>query len=137
MRRFRFSTAAVVLFTVLALGTFCFGELLLEIEVAPATLNIQSEGAVVTVHTDIAYGAVDVYTVYLNSIAIQSWKADNQGNFVAKFSMEAVKTLDGLVIGDYNTLQLVGLTKEDGEAFSGEAEILVIDVQPEGKGKEK
>jgi len=99
------------------------------IEVSPKTLNIQSEGQVVTVHTDVAYWAVDVSSVYLNGVWIRSWKADNRGNFVAKFSMDDVKTLDGLIIDGYNTLQLVGATK-DGEAFSGEQEIMVIDVQP-------
>jgi hypothetical protein len=102
------------------------------IRIAPNVLNIQSEGTVVTVHTDIRYYVVDVYTVYLNGIAISSWKADNRGNFVAKFSMDEVKLLDGLVIGDYNTLQIVGLTL-DGETFVGEQDIKVIDVIPEGR----
>ena len=99
------------------------------IEVAPSTLNLQSEGKVVTVHTDIAYGAVDVTSVYINGVAIAWWKADSRGNFVAKFSMDEVKTLDGLIIDGYNTLQLVGLTKE-GEPFWGEQDIMVIDVTP-------
>jgi hypothetical protein len=99
------------------------------IDVAPNTLNLQSNGKIVTVHTDIAYGSVDVSSVYINGIAIASWKADNRGNFVAKFSMEEVKQLDGLIIGDYNTLQLVGLTT-DGEPFWGEQDIMVIEVIP-------
>ncbi len=103
----------------------CFAEEI-AIDVAPNILNIQSDGQVVTVHTDIAYYAVDVSTVYLNGIAISSWKADNRGNFVAKFLMEEVKTLDGLIIDDYNLLQIVGLAGGD-EPFWGEQEILVID----------
>lgn len=102
------------------------------IRIAPKVLNIQSEGTVVTVHTDISYSLVDVYSVYLNGIAISSWKADDRGNFVAKFSMDEVKSLEGLVIGDYNTLQLVGLTT-DGEPFVGEEDILVIEVLPQGR----
>jgi hypothetical protein len=101
------------------------------IDVAPNTLNLQSDGKVVTVHTDIAYSAVDVTSVYINGIAIASWKADNRGNFVAKFSMDDVKHLDGLIIDDYNTLQLVGLNT-DGEPFWGEQDIMVIDVIPSG-----
>jgi hypothetical protein len=97
------------------------------IEIAPNTLNIQSDGQVVTVHTDIAYWYVDVASVYLNGVQISSWKADNRGNFVAKFLMDEVKTLDGLVIGDVNTLTIVGLTTDDIE-FWGEQEIMVIDV---------
>ena len=50
------------------------------IDVAPNVLNIQSEGEVVTVHTDIDYGDVDVSTVYLNGEYINSWKVDNWGN---------------------------------------------------------
>jgi len=99
------------------------------IDIAPNVLNIYSNGTVVTVHTGISYSLVDVYTVYLNGVAIQSWKADDRGNFVAKFSMDEVKNLDGLVIGDYNTLQLVGLLN-DGEPFVGEQDIKVIAVLP-------
>ncbi len=77
-------------------------------------------------HTNVAYSAVDVTSVYLNGLAIDWWKADNHGDFVAKFLMEEVKTLDGLIINDYNTIQIVGLTN-DGEPFYGEQEIMVID----------
>ena len=104
----------------------------LTIDVAPNVLNIQSHGTVVTIHTDIAYYSVEVYSVYLNGIAIQSWKADNRGNFVAKFSMDDVKSLDGLVIEDDNTLQIVGLTK-GGVPFVGKEDIKVIDVLPRGR----
>ena len=99
----------------------------LEIDIAPNVLNIQSSGTVVTVHTDIAYWAVDVSSVFLNGVLIQSWKADNQGNFVAKFSMDTVKELPGLIIGDDNTLQLIGLDT-DGVAFRAVQDIRVIDV---------
>lgn len=102
------------------------------IDIAPNVLNIQSGGTVVTVHTDIPYSAVDVYTVYLNGIAIESWKVDDRGNFVAKFSMDEVKMLEGLVIGDYNTFTMVGLTSDD-EPFVGEQDIRVIDVSSEGR----
>lgn len=101
------------------------------IEIAPNTLNIESENHVVTVHTDIAYWDVNVSSVFLNGVAINSWKADNQGNFVAKFVTDDVKVLPGLVIGGYNTLTLVGATTE-GEAFSGEKDIKVIEIIPQG-----
>ena len=101
------------------------------IEIAPNTLNLESENHVVTVHTDIAYGDVSVSSIFLNGIAINSWKADNQGNFVAKFLTDDVKLLPGLVIGGYNTLTLVGATT-DGEAFSGEKDIKVIEIIPQG-----
>lgn len=124
---------AIILTLSLILMPQCFG-FEIQIEIAPATLNLQSQGTVVTVHTDIAYGAVDVSSIYINGILIHSWKADNQGNFVAKFTMEEVKTLDGLIIGDYNTLKMVGLTK-DNVSFWGQAEILVVNNIPKGKGR--
>jgi len=102
------------------------------IDISPATLNIQSCGTVVTVHTDISYSAVAFTTVYLNGVAIKSWKADDCGYFVAKFSMDEIKMLDGLIIGDYNTLTLLGLTT-DGEPFVGTNDIRVIDIVPSGK----
>ena len=101
-----------------------------DIDIAPNTLNLQSEGSVVTVHTDIAYGAVDVSSVFLNGILIHSWKADNRGNFVAKFLMEDVKLIEGLVIDGSNTLTIIGSTI-DGEAFIGEQDIYVVDNIPQ------
>lgn len=111
-------------------------ELEIEIDIAPNVLNIQSSGTVVTVHTDIAYWAVDVSAVYLNGIEISSWKADNQGNFVAKFLMDEVKALalvdENMAIGDYNEFELEGETK-GGVEFFGTQEILIIDVVPKGR----
>ena len=74
---------------------------------------------------------MDVSSVYLNGIAINSWKADNRGNFVAKFLMEEIKTLPDLSIGGYNILKIVGLTTGN-IAFWGEQEIRVIDIIPKG-----
>lgn len=102
------------------------------IDVAPNVLNLQSQSNVVTVHTDIAYGSVYVESVYLNGVPIDHWKADDQGNFVAKFLSDAIKTIDGLVIGGDNQLKLVGETV-NGETFSGTQYIKVIDVMPKGK----
>ncbi|MGD8914948.1 MAG: hypothetical protein PVH35_00025 [Syntrophobacterales bacterium] len=103
----------------------------IQIDVAPNVLNIQSEGVIVTVHTDIAYSAVEGASVYLNGVAIKYWKADARGNFVAKFDMDEIKTLDGLIIDDYNTLVLNGYTT-DGDTFIGEQDIRVIDIIPKG-----
>ncbi len=104
----------------------------IEIRIAPNVLNIQSEGTAVTVHTDISYWVVDVHSVALNDIAISSWKADNRGNFVAKFLMDEVKALEGLNIGGYNTLTIEGTTI-NGEEFWGALDIVVIDVLPKGR----
>ena len=102
------------------------------IDVAPNVLNIQNQGVWVTVHTDIAYGAVNVASVFLNNVPIEFAKMDARGYFVAKFVIDEIKGLDGLVLDDYNTMTLVGNTT-DGEAFSGTQDIKVIDVQPSGR----
>ncbi len=103
----------------------------IEIEVAPNVLNIGSHAAVVTVHTDIAYNAVDAAGVTLNGVLIDSWKADDRGCFVAKFISDEIKGLTGLAIGELNLLVLLGTT--DGESFEGYQEIMVIDVAPKGR----
>ncbi len=107
----------------------------IEIDVAPNTLNIQSQGHVVTVHTSIIFGDVDHENVYLNGIQISSWKADSRGYFVAKFLMSEVKALDDSgdldVPGD-NELTLVGYTT-NGVEFTGSQVITVIDIEPAGK----
>jgi len=96
------------------------------IRIAPETLNLSSDGTVVTVHTDILYSEMDVYTVYLANVAISSWKADNRGYFVAKFLMDDIKAIDGLILNDYNIFQLVAVTV-GGEPVCGEADVMVID----------
>jgi hypothetical protein len=102
------------------------------IDIAPNVLNIQSESVVVTVHTDVAYSLVVGSSVFLNDVAISHWKADARGNFVAKFSSDEIKSLDGLKIDDYNTLVLIGYDK-DGNSFIGTQDIRVISVFPNGK----
>jgi hypothetical protein len=106
----------------------------ISITVAPNVLNFESQGHIVTVHTDIAYSSVDAHSVYLNGVLIQSWKADNRGNFVAKFAMEDIETIAGLIVGDYNELLLVGYSYDYG-AFFGTDQIMVIEVIPQGGGK--
>ena len=94
------------------------------IDVAPGVLNLQNNGQVVTVHTDIPFSQVAGASVMLNELEISWWKADNRGYFVAKFNIEAVKGLP-LLVNEYNTLSLTGVNI-DGEEFTGSAEILVI-----------
>ena len=111
----------------------------IEIEIAPNTLNIQSQGHVVTVHTSIKYSDVDHANVSLNDISISTWKSDNRGYFVAKFLMDEVKALadsgDLTVPGD-NSLTLVGYTT-DGSEFTGSQVITVIDNVPSGRQSER
>lgn len=134
MKRLRpsalFIFAAVsIIFTLAATSGYAYD---IEIDVSPNVLNIQSASNIVTVHTDIAYNLVVGASVYLNGVAIDWWKADDRGNFVAKFVSEEIKTLEGLAIGDYNTLTLNGFDTS-GEAFIGSQDIMVIDNIPQGK----
>lgn len=107
------------------------GQNTIDIQVAPNVLNLQNNGQVVTVHTDIPYGDVVAETVTMEGITISSWKDDNQGNFVAKFLMSEIINLP-LNVGDYNTLTLEGTTT-DGGTFSGADEIMVVSNIPKGK----
>jgi hypothetical protein len=98
----------------------------ISITVSPNVINIASASTVVTVHTDIAFSAVVGASVYLNDVAIDWWKSDNQGNFVAKFEAEEVK---GIVEpGTTAVLTLSGVTAT-GEEFSGTDEVQVISVK--------
>ena len=124
-----FVLAVTLVLFVYPAATFAFD---IQIDVAPNVLNIQSESVVVTVHTDIDYSTVVGSTVFLNGVDISHWKSDARGNFVAKFLSDEIKTLDGLIIDEYNTLTLTGFDI-NGEAFIGTQDIMVIDVIPQGK----
>jgi hypothetical protein len=108
----------------LAAPTATAGEI--TIQVSPNTLNLQSNGRVVTVHTDVPYPDIDVYTVYLLDVPIQSWKASSRGYFVAKFHMDDVKAIDGLALNELNSFKFVALTKS-GEPVWGYADVMVAD----------
>lgn len=131
----------IVFFAVLCTASFLLTPVSrafdIAIQVSPSTLNLQSYGEVVTVHTSIAYSSVVGGSVTLNSIPISWWKADNQGNFVAKFEMSEVKALadtGALTVPGENILTLVGTTT-DNATFTGTSSITVINVQPAGSGK--
>ena len=98
------------------------------IDVAPNTLNLQNQGTVVTVHTDIPYQLVSGADVSLNGQPIAWWKSDSRGYFVAKFGMSEIKSLE-FTIGGYNTLRLEGKTRS-GDDFWGEQAIMVVDNGP-------
>lgn len=120
---------------VLPIAVFCVAPtechaLEITIDVAPNVLNLQSNSAVVTVHTDIAYGDVDAPTVSLNGVTISGWKMDDCGNFVAKFTADDIKSLP-LTVDVYNTFTLEGQTNS-GEPFRGSQDILVVNNQPKG-----
>ena len=108
----------------------------IQIEVSPNVFNIESPVDVLTIHTDIACADVVCSSVALQvadavTVPVSSCKPDNRGNFVGKFSAAPVKTEPGLEFDDYNTFMMKGKTTA-GEVFSGEQEIKVIAVIPEG-----
>lgn len=59
--------AISIIFALAATNSFAFE---ISIDMTPNTLNIQSQGVIVTVHTDIAYSAVVGTSVFLNGVAI-------------------------------------------------------------------
>ena len=118
-----------VLVSIVALSVFAGSplaaeEIEIEIVVSPNVINIASASTVVTVHTEIAYSAVEGVSVKLNGLDIAWWKSDSRGYFVAKFMASAVK---GIVKADTTaTLTLLGETN-DGGSFSGSDTVEVID----------
>jgi len=126
-----FSLTAFILLFLFFLPFTIVAQEVVEIQVAPNVLNLQNKGQVVTIHTDIPYWTVLGSSVALNGVEIDSWKADAQGYFVAKFVMSAIKNLP-LNIGELNTLTLDG-SKVDGETFTGTSEILVVNNVPSGR----
>lgn len=118
-----FGTAVVLFMIGLSFPLAGYGQITLEIQVSPSVLNIQMQGQVVTVHTDIAYSTVDAETVTMNGVEIDHWKADNQGNFVAKFLVGEIVGI--ATVGELNELTLEGFTTS-GETFSGTDEVMVI-----------
>lgn len=89
MRRVLGTLVAVVALLVFVSSPLAAEEI--DITVQPHVINIASASTVVTVHTDIAYGAVAGASVTLNGLDIAWWKSDSRGNFVAKFTADAVK----------------------------------------------
>ncbi len=123
MKNLKISVGLLTLILILFVKTgFCQELVQITIDVAPAVLNLSNSGTVVTVHTDIAYSAVAGATVSLNGVAIDWWKSDSKGYFVAKFNINDVKAI---VKPGPCLLKMEGLTKT-GQEFWGEQQITVI-----------
>jgi hypothetical protein len=131
MKSKKLNVLIIVLMIGLLIPLSGFNQEVIEIQVSPNVLNLQNNGVVVTIHTDIPYSSVIGSSVSLNGLEIESWKSDNQGYFVAKFNMDEVKDLEGIEIGGYNTLTLSGETGIG--TFTGSDEILVINNIPSKK----
>lgn len=104
--------------------------IIIEIDVSPNILNLESAATCMTVHTDIAYGSVDCESVTLNYVPADYCKSDSLGFFVAKFDIDQIKALD-LVEGQNNTFTLTGFTV-DYEMITGKQDIKVINIVPAG-----
>lgn len=130
------SAAAALCLTVAALAgpapaTAAEPSITIEIVVAPNVINVQGAGALLTVHADIPYNAVDAATVELaddfgNRVVMDWCKADDRGDFVAKFVMDEVVAGLDLNPDLVNNLTLVGSTIE-GVEFAGSDGVKVID----------
>ena len=96
---------------------------IINIKIAPATLNLEFKGPWITVHTDIDYDTVDTTTLELDEIPVFLTFADDRGNLVAKFKSADVKAI---VVPSEATLTLTGET-DVGGSFEGSDTIRVID----------
>ena len=92
------------------------------IDVSPGILNIQNNGIVITVRTNLDFDSVDPSSVTLNGVAISRYEEDDRGTFVAKFLMDDIKSQ--LKPNVYNTLTLAGKLIS-GEDFWGSQDIFV------------
>lgn len=91
------------------------------IQVSPATIVSSSLGGCVSVHTEIAYSAVDRESIELNGLKPYAVKYDARGDLVAKFNLDEVKAI---VSPPSTILTLTGLTRT-GEVFTGSDEVEV------------
>jgi hypothetical protein len=121
MNRFLVCLMAVSLMIGLVSMSASAADLEIEIKVTPRVLVMDSEGTLVTVHTNIALSAVDTASLTLNGIPIAWTKADARGQLVAKFNQTDVKDI---VVPPSVLLELSGYTKS-GESFSGTDTIVV------------
>ncbi|HOD83232.1 MAG TPA: hypothetical protein PKG77_17595 [Phycisphaerae bacterium] len=96
------------------------------IQVSPNVIALRSNGTWLTIHADISFAVVDKDSVQLEiegvTLAPQSLFADDCGDLVAKFPLNAVKD----IVKDKTsaTMTLSGLTIA-GDAFVGSATVAV------------
>ena len=121
MNRFLICALTVSVLIGLISMSACAADVEITTKITPRALVLISEGTLVTVHTDIAYSAVDTASLTLNGIPIAWTKSDARGQLVAKFNQDDVKNI---VAPPSATLELSGYTKS-GESFSGTDTIVV------------
>ncbi len=93
------------------------------VAVSPQALLLGFEqGGFVVVHTDVPYSGVDVSTLTLNGVAVESTKADDCGCLVAYFDEDAIKAL----VAPPSALMTLCGAMEDGTTFSGSDTVKVF-----------
>lgn len=127
-------TGACVLLAALAFPTTAHAQddctVAIQIQVSPATLNLERTGDAVTIHADIAFSLVNQVEVKLTLndhdevwIVPVACFADDVGYLVARFSMGDIDMLDaeyGVVdVGNENKFSLRGMTLEES-VFCGD-----------------
>ncbi len=113
-RRGLYLPVVVVMGLLIGVGGYVLADTVVSITIAPSTLVLSAQPASwVTVHTNLPYGAVDSASVEMNGVPIAWSKADDRGNFVAKFRMGEIK---GIVTPPSAELTLSGVLK-DGTPF--------------------
>ena len=101
------------------------------IRIAPSVLNLANQGEVVTIHTGEPYSEIVGASVVVvpdsgDPVAISWWKADNRGDFVAKFVMEEIKNIPDISANETYHFVLQATTSS-GETLVGTADVRVID----------
>ena len=87
--------------------------------VSPSTVSLGSQGTWVTVHAEIPASVVAGFTVQLNGVPVEVVKADSQGELVAKFPLDSVKSI---IAPPRAELVLTGKTVA-GDDFVGRATV--------------
>jgi len=136
----RRTIAGILLIALVAVSVgVAAGDESINIVVSPHTLNLESHGNGVTVHTNIAYTDVNCSTATLNvegaDITIRSCYSDLYGDLVVKVDRDevvnAIRDSDASTEADF---ALAGFTTS-GDQFTGKDAIDVIDITASGSKK--
>lgn len=118
-------TALLIAAVVLAFGAVAPGvaqsPMTLDIDIAPKMINMESQGWTFTVHGEILLSKVDRTSIEMNGLYPTEVFADDCGELVAKFDLDAVKRI---VYPPETTLTFTGVTV-DGVPFVGTAIVRV------------
>ncbi len=98
------------------------GEGEVAIQVSPATIALRSAGHDLTVHVDLPFGVVDTASLTLDGLPATGAFADDCGDLVVKFDLDAVKQR---VAPPSATLTLYG-NEMNGTPFHGSDTVRVV-----------